>query len=95
MRLKLDIPGRLDCYNTELQNKVLKTVVSKNRLSLAVRWNVSKRFSTFLNHKSRLNNRCNINGKSRTVFRCLRLNRLVIASYQARGFIKGASKASW
>jgi small subunit ribosomal protein S14 len=95
MRLKLDIPNRLDCHNMEIRNKVLKTVVSKSDLALFVRWNTSKRFSDFLNHQSRLNNRCNINGKSRTVFRCLRLNRLVIASYQARGFIKGAYKASW
>jgi small subunit ribosomal protein S14 len=95
MRLKLDIPNRLGCYNMEIQNKVLKTVVSKSDLALPVRWNTSKRFLDFLNYQSRLNNRCNINGKSRTVFRCLRLNRLVIASYQARGFIKGAYKASW
>jgi ribosomal protein S14 len=95
MRLRLDIPARSDCYNTELRSKVLKTVVSNGKLALAIRWNVSKRFATFSNYQSRLNNRCNVNGKSRTVFRCLRLNRLVIASYQARGFIKGAYKASW
>jgi ribosomal protein S14 len=79
----------------EIQNKILKTVVSKSNVALAVRWSVSKRFLVFSNHKSHLNNRCNINGKARAVFRCLRLNRLVIASYQARGFIKGAYKASW
>jgi small subunit ribosomal protein S14 len=95
MRLKLDIPKRLSCHNTEIQNKVLKTIVSKSKLMLAVRWSISKRFSVFLNYKSRINNRCNLNGKSRSVLRCLRLNRLAIASYQARGFIKGAYKASW
>jgi small subunit ribosomal protein S14 len=95
MRLRLEVPKRLDCHNMEIQNKVLKTVVSKSNLALAVRWSVSKRFLNLLNHQSRLNNRCNVNGKSRTVLRCLRLNRLVIASYQARGFIKGAYKASW
>jgi small subunit ribosomal protein S14 len=95
MRLRLDIPKRLDCHNMEIQNRVLKTVVSKSNLALAVRWSVSKRFLAFENHQSRINNRCNVNGKSRTVLRCLRLNRLVIASYQARGFIKGAYKASW
>jgi ribosomal protein S14 len=95
MRLKLDTPNRLDCYNMEIRNKVLKTVASRSDIALPVRWNISKRFLNFLNYQSRLNNRCNINGKSRTVFRCLRLNRLVIASYQARGLIKGAYKASW
>jgi ribosomal protein S14 len=95
MRLKLDIPNRLNCSNIELRNMVLKAVVSKNSVALSIRWNVSKRFSTFLNYKSRLNNRGNVNGKSRTVLRCLRVNRLVLASYQARGFIKGAYKASW
>jgi ribosomal protein S14 len=95
MRLKLDIPNRLNCYNMELRNKVLKTVVSKSDLTLAIRWGISKRFLVSSNHKSQLNNRCNVNGKSRTVLRCLRLNRLVIASYQAQGFIKGAHKASW
>jgi len=95
MRLKLDIPNRLNCYNIEIQNKVLKTVISKSDLMLAVRWNISKRFSSFLNYQTRLNNRCNVNGKSRSVLRCLRLNRLAVASYQARGFIKGAHKASW
>lgn len=95
MRLKLDIPKRLSCHDMELQKKVLKTVVSKSNLALAIRWNVSKRFLGFSNHQSHLVNRCNVNGKSRAVFRCLRLNRLAIASYQARGFIKGAYKASW
>jgi len=95
MRLKLDIPNRLSCHNMELQNKVLKTVISKSDLASAICWAVSKRFLDFPNHKTRLNNRCNINGKSRSVFRCLRFNRLAIASYQARGFIKGAYKASW
>jgi ribosomal protein S14 len=95
MRLKLDIGNRLICHNMEIQNKILKTVISKSNIALATRWSVSKRFLVFQNHKSRLNNRCNINGKARAVFRCLRLNRLVIASYQARGFIKGACKASW
>jgi small subunit ribosomal protein S14 len=95
MRLRLDIPKRRDCHNVEIQNRILKTVILKSNLDLAVRWGVSKRFLVFLNHQTRLNNRCNVNGKSRSVFRCLRLNRLVIASYQARGFIKGAYKASW
>jgi ribosomal protein S14 len=95
MRLKLDIPQRLNCHNMEIQNRILKTVISKSSLALAIRWNVSKRFLTLSEHRSRLINRCNINGKSRAVFRCLRLNRLVIASYQAQGFIKGAYKASW
>jgi len=95
MRLKLDIPKRLDCYDVEIQNKVLKTVVSKSKLELGIRWGISKRFSVFPNYKSKLNNRCNVNGKSRAVLRCLRLNRLTIASYQARGFIQGAHKASW
>jgi small subunit ribosomal protein S14 len=95
MRLKLDIPKRLNCHAMEIRNKVLKTVVSKSDLALSTRWSVSKRFLTLLSYQTRLNNRCNINGKSRAVFRCLRLNRLVIASYQARGFIKGAYKASW
>jgi ribosomal protein S14 len=95
MRLKLDIPKRLSCHNMELQNKILKTIVSKSNLARAIRWNVSKRFLGFSNHQSRLVNRCNVNGKSRAVFRCLRLNRLAIASYQAQGFIKGAYKASW
>jgi len=95
MRLKLDIPRRINCHDTEIRNKVLKTLISKSGLTLSTRWTVSKRFLTLLSYQSRLNNRCNINGKSRSVFRCLRLNRLVIASYQARGFIKGAYKASW
>lgn len=95
MRLKLDTPNRLHCCNTELRNVILKSVVSKGSVTLAVRWKVSKRFITFLAYKSRLSNRCNVNGKSRSVLRCLRINRLVIASYQSRGFIKGVYKASW
>jgi ribosomal protein S14 len=95
MRLKLDIPSRLGCQDIEIRNKILKTVVSKNGIAVNVRWAVSKRFLNFLNHQSRLNNRCNVNGKARAVFRCLRLNRLIVASYQARGYIKGAYKASW
>jgi small subunit ribosomal protein S14 len=95
MRLKLDIPRRINCHDTEIRNKVLKTMVSKSELALSTRWSISKRFAESLNYQSRLNNRCNVNGKSRTVSRCLRLNRLTIASFQARGFIKGAYKASW
>ena len=95
MRLKLDIPNRLNCHNLEIKNRILKTVISKSKLALPVQWNVSKRFLSFTNHSTKLNNRCNANGKSRAVFRCLRFNRLAIASYQARGFIKGAYKASW
>jgi ribosomal protein S14 len=95
MRLKLNISDRSDCHNVEIQNKILKTFVLKRNLDLAFRWSLSKRFLGFLNNQSRLNNRCNINGKSRTVLRCLRLNRLVIASYTARGFIKGVYKGSW
>jgi ribosomal protein S14 len=95
MRLKLDTPNRVSCYITEIQNKIIKTTTLKSNLKPSIRWAASKRFSNFQNYKSRLNNRCNVNGKSRFVFRCLRLNRLVIASYQARGFIKGAYKASW
>jgi ribosomal protein S14 len=95
MRLKLDIPNRLEFHNLEIKNRILKTVISKSKLALPIQWSVSKRFLAFANHSTRLNNRCNANGKSRAVFRCLRFNRLAIASYQARGFIKGASKASW
>lgn len=94
MRLRLEVPKRLDCHNMEIQNKVLKTVVSKSNVVSAVRWAVSKRFSSFFDYTSRLNNRCNVNGKSRSVIRCLRFNRLVIVSYQAKRLIKGFSKVS-
>jgi ribosomal protein S14 len=95
MRLKLDIPNRLNCHNLEIKNRILKTVISKSKLALPIQWSVSKTFLAFSHYPTRLNNSCNANGKSRAVFRCLRFNRLAIASYQARGFIKGAYKASW
>lgn len=84
MRLKLDIPNRLNCHNMEIRNKVLKTLVGRSGLALSIRWSVSKRFLTFLNYKSRITNCCNVNGKSRTVLRCLRLNRLVIDSIEVK-----------
>jgi ribosomal protein S14 len=94
MRLKSDTVNRKACYEVEILNKVLKTVVSKSNVVSAVRWAVSKRFSSFFDYTSRLNNRCNVNGKSRSVIRCLRFNRLVIVSYQAKRLIKGFSKVS-
>ena len=42
MRLKLDIPNRLECHNLEIKNRILKTVISKSKLALPIQWSVSK-----------------------------------------------------
>jgi len=95
MHLKSDILNRFRCSKSEIQNKILKTSLLKGGLALPIRWNISKRLLNIGCYKNRLVTRCHLTRKSRAVFRCFRLNRLAIASYQAQGYLKSIHKASW
>jgi ribosomal protein S14 len=87
----------MNSYKKELFNQILKTLAHNENIFVSIRNGLHKRFF-FINtnnYKSKIVFSCNVNRKNRSVLRCFRFNRLVLANFYSNGLIKGVYKTSW
>jgi len=75
----------------------LKKIVMNKSLPLNERFQASLQLSKIPRNsaKSRIKNRCEITGRSRSYYRKLRLSRIALRKLASSGQIPGMTKASW
>jgi len=75
----------------------LKKVVMNKLLPLNERFQASLQLSKIPRNsaKSRIKNRCEITGRSRSYYRKLRMSRIALRKLASSGQIPGMTKASW
>jgi len=78
------------------REKLKKTVMNKS-LPLNERFQASLQLSKIPRNsaKSRIKNRCEITGRSRSYYRKLRMSRIALRKLASSGQIPGMTKASW
>lgn len=79
------------------QKKLISRLILKNEnyISLKDREKLSSIILSDYINTSRLVNRCVFTGRSRSVFRFFRLNRMIFKYLAVNGLIQGVRKASW
>jgi len=75
----------------------LKKIVMNKSLPLNERFQASLQLSKIPRNsaKSRIKNRCEITGRSRSYYRKLRMSRIALRKLASSGQIPGMTKASW
>jgi len=75
----------------------LKKIVMNKLLPLNERFQASLQLSKISRNsaKSRIKNRCEITGRSRSYYRKLRMSRIALRKLASSGQIPGMTKASW
>lgn len=85
---------RLTCVDESI-NKITKTLVYNESIPIIFR---SRFYYSFENigYCNQFVSYCNVNvKKTRSVFRCLRLNRFIFSDFQLRGLTMGVYRVSW
>jgi len=75
----------------------LKAIVMDKKVSIEDRFNAVLKLSELPRNsaKERIRNRCEVTGRPRAVYRKLRMSRLALREYGAKGLIPGLVKSSW
>ena len=79
------------------KRKKLKKIVMDKKLSLEERFKAQMKLSKLPKNSSkiRVKNRCEITGRSRGVYRKLRISRITLRKLSLEGKVPGMIKASW
>jgi len=85
-----DINKRKDFYNSEFNNKIIKSIKSNRLLKKNNFFFNKKAFS-----KTQIINSCIVSGRSRAVFRKFKISRIVLKNLSGLHQIKGFKKDSW
>ena len=84
-----DINKRKDFYNSEFNNKIIKSIKS-NRLLKKNKFFFNKRLFS----KTQIINSCIVSGRSRSVYRKFKISRIVLKKLSGLHQIKGFKKDS-
>ena len=79
------------------KRKTLKDIVMNKKLNLDERFNAQMKLSKLPRNssRSRVKNRCEITGRSRGVYKKLRISRIILRKLTLEGKIPGMIKSSW
>jgi small subunit ribosomal protein S14 len=75
----------------------LKTIAANQDLPMEERFKARLKLAKLPRNSSptRLNNRCEVTGRSRAYYRKLRMSRIALRDYASKGQIPGMVKSSW
>jgi small subunit ribosomal protein S14 len=75
----------------------LKTIAANQDLPMEERFKARLKLAKLPRNSSpsRLNNRCEVTGRSRAYYRKLRMSRIALRDYASKGHIPGMVKSSW
>ena len=75
----------------------LKTIAANQDLPMEERFKARLKLAKLPRNSSptRLNNRCEMTGRSRAYYRKLRMSRIALRDYASKGQIPGMVKSSW
>ena len=79
------------------KRKELKKIVMNKKLSLEERFKAQMKLSKLPRNSSkiRVKNRCEITGRSRSVYRKLKISRIALRKLTLEGKVPGMIKSSW
>ena len=79
------------------KRKKLKSIIMNKKLSLEERFNAQMKLTRMPKNSSRtrVKNRCEITGRSHSVYRKLKISRIVLRKLCLEGKIPGMVKSSW
>ena len=83
--------------NKAAKRAKLKAIVMDKKVSIEDRFNAVLKLSELPRNsaKERIRNRCEVTGRPRAVYRKLKMSRLALREYGAKGLIPGLVKSSW
>jgi small subunit ribosomal protein S14 len=83
--------------NKAAKRAKLKAIVMDKKASIEDRFNAVLKMSELPRNsaKERIRNRCEVSGRPRAVYRKLKMSRLALREYGAKGLIPGLVKSSW
>jgi small subunit ribosomal protein S14 len=83
--------------NKAAKRAKLKAIVMDKKVSIEDRFNAVLKMSELPRNsaKERIRNRCEVSGRPRAVYRKLKMSRLALREYGAKGLIPGLVKSSW
>jgi len=81
----------------EQKRAVLKYLISNRNLSTGTRWQAGLDLSHLTKNSSkiRLNSRCIVTGRGKSISRSFRLSRIMLRMFASSGSISGLRKSSW
>lgn len=96
-QIKKNIKQRNTYKNLEKKRLILKSISQNIFLKQKVRWSVQKKFLELPNLSSmtRIKNICTVTGRSRSVYRFLKISRIQLKKYISKGSLPGFHKYSW
>jgi small subunit ribosomal protein S14 len=83
--------------NKAAKRAKLKAIVMDKKVSIEDRFNAVLKLSELPRNsaKERIRNRCEVTGRPRATYRKLKMSRLALREYGAKGLIPGLVKSSW
>ena len=82
---------------SEFKLNLLRIILTNKKLNLNIRFNAFKLINQYLSKTSisKINNKCILSGRSRSIFRNFKLSRIKIRELTSKGQINGLQKISW
>jgi len=95
--IERDKKRRILIKKYEKKRKAYKSIIHNYKILSDIRWKACIELSKLPNNSSsvKLNNRCIISGRSKSVNRLFRISRLVFRELGRYGKIPGLKKSSW
>ena len=96
-KIKKNIKQRYLFQNLEKKRLIYK-IISKNlKLKNNIRWKAQQRFFFFHQNSSltRIKNLCILTGRSKSVYRLLKISRIKLRKLASKGSLPGIAKYSW
>jgi small subunit ribosomal protein S14 len=93
-----DLNKRLIVYKQEKKNLLLKFIIRSTSLSIKLRNKMQNQFfekSSLNFSKVRVNNRCILTSRSKSVNSSLKLSRITFRKLASEGLLLGIKKSSW
>ncbi len=83
--------------NAAAKRAKLKAIVMDKKVSIEDRFEAVLKLSKLPRNsaKERIRNRCEVTGRPRATYRKLKMSRLALREYGAKGMIPGLVKSSW
>ena len=94
---KRDLKRRNLYSKNELKRLELKSLVNDLNISKEMRYNYIKQLDKLPRNSSkvRINNRCILTGRGRSIYKFCRLSRIKLRELASQGLLMGVTKSSW
>ena len=96
-QIKKNIKQRYIYQNNEKQRLILKSISHNLILENQTRWKIQKKMLKLptLSSITRIKNICIVTGRSRSIYRFLKISRIQLKKYISKGMLPGLTKYSW